>query len=50
MLALPEAPVEAGAVWELAAVLVGLIVILAVALIGWRRGLFLRKKNLTLAG
>jgi hypothetical protein len=50
VLALPEAPVEAGAVWRIAAVLVGLIVILVVALIGWRRGLFLRKKNPTLAG
>jgi len=48
VLALPEAPIEEGAVWEMAAVLVGLLVILAVALIGWRRGLFLRKKNASL--
>lgn len=48
VLALPEAPVEADAVWGIAAVLVGLIVILAVALIGWRRGLFLRTKNASL--
>jgi hypothetical protein len=50
VLALPEAPIKAGSGWRGAAVLAGLIAILVVALIGWRRGLFLRKKNPTLAG
>jgi len=49
-LVLPEAPIRGGVVRGLVAVLAGLIPILAVALIGWRRGLFLRKKNPTLAG
>ena len=49
VLALPEAPLEGGAVWGIAAVLLSLILILVLALIGWRRGLFSLRKNPTLA-
>jgi hypothetical protein len=49
VLALPEAPLERGSVWGIAAVLLSLILILVLALIGWRRGLFSLRKNPTLA-
>jgi hypothetical protein len=49
VLALPEAPIGAGSRWRGAAVLVGLIAILVVALIRRRRGLFSPRKNPTLA-
>ena len=45
VLALPEAPIEACAVWRASAVL---ILILVVALVGWRRGMFSRRANTSL--
>lgn len=45
VLALPEAPVGAGAVWRASAVL---ILILVVALVGWRRCMFSRRANTSL--
>jgi hypothetical protein len=45
VLALPEASIEAWAVWRASAVL---ILILVVALVGWRRGMFSRRANTSL--